>query len=122
MKKTEFNKLKALWYKKLEESGFTDIEQDEIYLKRGVSVIDPRRITWQSQAEYYHMATNFLNDHRFRSNLEKVMWEYRSEGMSIRDIAITLSKALTKPIPRMSAWRIINRLEQLMKKRYGVIK
>lgn len=122
MKKTEFNKLKSEWYKRLAESGFEDIEQDEIYLKRGTSLIDRRRVTWESQAEYYQMATYFLNEYKFESNLERAMWEYHMNAISVRDIAQTLGEVLKKYIPRMNVWRVINRLERAMFKKYGVTK
>ena len=122
MKKTEFNKLKSEWYKRLAESGFEDIEQDEIYLKRGMSLIDPRRVTWESQAEYYQMATYFLNEYKFKSNLERTMWEYHMNGISVRDIAQTLGEVLKRYIPRMNVWRVINLLERAMFKKYGVTK
>ncbi len=121
MTKRDFNKLKANWYSKLARSGFEDIEQDEEYLKRGVSTIDPRRVTWESQAQYYQMTTDFLNDYEFNSNLERIIWEYHSNGISGRDIAITLTKA-KQPINRMTVWRVIKRLESEMKKIYGVTK
>jgi hypothetical protein len=121
VKKSEFNKLKALWYKKLERSGFKDIEQDEVYFKNSnVSVIDQRRVTWQSQAEYYQMATDFLNVHPFKSRVERIIWEYHANGISTRDIADILNKVRKNKILRMTVWRIVKRLEIIMKKMYLV--
>jgi hypothetical protein len=125
MKKADFNKLKAKWYKRLEQSGFRDIEQDEIYFKAAAtSIIDKRRVTWAIQAEYYSMAREFLNDYKFANPLDKAIWAQHADS---RDgISEAFLKKFNKrrkyKIIKMTAWRIVQRLELIMKKQYGVIK
>ncbi len=66
--KAELKRLQKIWYKKLERAGFDDIEQDELFFKVGSKgVIDKRRVTWEIQAEYYQMASDFLNVYDFAS-------------------------------------------------------
>lgn len=126
MKKPD-QKLKAKWYKKAgfddPESPHFDIEQDEIYFKgRGTSVIDYRQAAWESTSEYYYLATMFLQEHKFKSNLERIIWEYHSNGLSVVDIAETLTKVRRRKLGRMTVWRALKKLELIMKKQYGVIK
>ncbi len=124
MKKAEFNKLKAKWYKKLEKSGFQDLEQDEIYFKRAnfTTRNRTREFTWTSIQEYYQMASDFLASHDFESRIEQIIWEYHTNGISTRDIADTLNKVRRKKILRMTVWRIVKRLEAVMKQVNGVTK
>ncbi len=122
MKKTTFNKLKDAWYKKLAKSGFVDVERDEVYLKRNVSTIDYRRVTWESQADYYHMTTHFLNDYAFKNNRQRNIWEYHSNGISTRDIAKILNKVSKKKVTKDTIRMVIFELREEMKKLYGVTK
>lgn len=125
MKKSDFNKLKDKWYAKLERTGFHDIELKSGHLENNSTsggTIDPRRVTWESQAEYYQMATDFLNDWQFEDRIERIIWEYRANGLSPRSIAKTLNKVRRKKINYITVWRMIKRLETEMKKLYGVTK
>ncbi len=122
MKKTTFNKLKDAWYKKLAKSGFVDVERDEVYLKRNVSTIDYRRVTWESQADYSHMTTHFLNDYAFKNNRQRNIWEYHSNGISTRDIAKILNKVSKKKVTKDTIRMVIFELREEMKKLYGVTK
>lgn len=97
-KQTEFKKLQAKWYKKLEKDGFEDIEQDEDNLKQWASTYFISRYTnfvgksgkkdkaydatwFTSQIEYYQMAGRFLHEHTFQSPAEKLIWQLHSEGV-----------------------------------------
>lgn len=91
----EFLKLKKFWYKKLEKSGFSDCEQDEDNLK----IWDGHRIkakytpdTFQAKEEYYRMAGNFLNDHTFEDKMDKLIWEFHTEGHSAPEIVRMFKK------------------------------
>lgn len=85
----QFDKLKAKWYKKLEKSGFVDIEQDEDHLKQWYStrfkvVYDP--VLFKAKEDYYRLARQFLHEHPFKSKYERLVWEYHSEGVGRREI------------------------------------
>ncbi len=123
-----FKTLKAKWYAKLKRSGFDDLEIEETGLLRGGPPIRnaiPRRDgrdggPWESKAEYYRLAEHFLNEHEFDSKLEKIIWEYHSNGMSVRDIALTLNKVRKKKTTRNPVWEIVAELRTKMYALYGV--
>lgn len=124
MKKSEFDKLQAKWDAKLKKFGFHDIESRATgRLENNTTsggVIDKRRVTWESQAEYYALARYFLNDYDFKDNVERIIWEYHTEGISIRDITDILNKVRKKKVSRKPIWETVHRLENEMKKMYGV--
>lgn len=117
---TEYEKLRAIWYKKLDKAGFKDIERDEDNLKSWTATKVNRSLhSWESKEAYYQMATNFLSDYTFASNTEKLIWEYHAEGISTRDIAKLLkNKVKTMVVSRTTMWATVRRLEKIMKKMY----
>ncbi len=86
--------LKMSWYNHLESMGFDDIEKKS----SGISV----SVSWHSAEEpqedqpsifddgklnYYQWVGNKLNESRFRSETDRLIWEHHSEGLSRREIA-----------------------------------
>ncbi len=118
---SEYDKLRAEWYKKLKDEGYEDIESSETHLRFYSSTFAREKslLSWEAKQAYYQMATTFLAENRFRSKLERIIWEYHANGMSGRDIAKTLEKVKIH-INRMTVWRIVSRLEKKMKKKYLV--
>lgn len=123
-KPQSLNELKKIWYKKLEESGFEDLEADETRMKKSLQTIFNRKSVteqyggWQAKAAYYQMCDRFLLEHPFTTELEKAIWEYHTNAISFRDIAETLKKANILPASRQSVFRVVHRLETIMKARY----
>lgn len=119
-KKTEYERVRDVWYKRLKDEGFVDIEHSDGSINSGV----PRGISGQDPElrelteEYYNMATQFLNDHEFESELDKVIWEYHTNGLSPRNIAKVLNDAKVIKIGFVKIWRIIKNLEAIMKRQY----
>lgn len=106
-----------LWYKKLQKEGFEDIESDEHHLKFYTSQFAAKFIpeTWQAKARYYQMATNFLEEYKFNTKLEQVVWEYHVNAISYRDIAKILKKVrLVKNTNRTTIYKMIKRLKEKM--------
>lgn len=118
--KTEYQKQKEIWYKKLKQSGFEDIESDENNLKEWSSKFARKKSLESMIAKqtYYNLATQFLNIFAFETELEKVVWTYHTEGISVRNIAKTLKKAKIKKINRQKVWLIVKKLRTAMKKMY----
>ena len=123
VKKLSLRALKKHWYKKLKDSGFDDIE----YAGGTMRIGHPRRTAiWdpflrECTEEYYAMCTNFLNEYKFKNNLERAIWEYYSNGLSVREISVILKGLKTKrKIGKShdSVWRLIKDLESKMKKKY----
>lgn len=117
---TEYDKIRAVWYKRLEEDGFYDIEQDDNNLKVwSLSFVRKRPLElMESREAYYHMARKFLNDYAFADAKERYIWEQHAEGFGTREIAKTLLTSFQVKTNRTSVWQIIRRLEIHMKTLY----
>lgn len=119
-KKSEFERVQDFWYKKLKDSGFNDIE----YADGSIAVGLPRSVKWKDEdlrqitQDYYCMAYHFLNSYQFDTELEKIMWEYHSEGLSARDISKLLKQTKVKKISRDRVWVKLKKLENIMKGLY----
>ena len=111
----EFKKLEDKWEEKLKKSGFEDIERP---LKRkdglrsgppGSKSPDGRMLInfvasksavdqdqeheqCEQSKEYYRVAGQFLWEHKFTSETERVAWQLHAEGLSILDIMAELAK------------------------------
>lgn len=121
---TEYEKQRDIWYKKLDKSGFKDIEQDENHLKRPstalITVSSYRnKESIEAKIRYYSLAEHFLNEYKFENNIERMIWEYHSNGLSARDITKIL-KSLKKKANRDSVWRVIKRLRTIMYGLYNI--
>lgn len=122
---SEFKKLKELWYKKLRDSGFTDIEYSNESLKtvkRSDHFTRKRAQTqyggFERKRDYYYLANHFLNEHAFEKELHKVIWEYHTNGISIRKITDLLTGTKIIKINRTTVWAIIKNLKTIMNKMY----
>ncbi len=90
-KTSKFKALKDKWYKKLEKSGFEDIEDNKYeepklkayhYLR--FKVVEPS--VHAARAKYYENCRGVLANHRFQSPLYRRIWELHTEGLSLREI------------------------------------
>lgn len=117
-----FSQLKAEWYAKLKASGFVDIEQDESKLVTWALYIATNsgresQIEREAKIEYTSMAARFTHDYKFSIELEKVIWEYWANGLSVREIETVLNKAGIS-IKKSKVWNIVHKLELIMKSMY----
>ncbi len=116
-KKSEYSKLKTLWYKKLKAEGFVDIEHEDGSINSGV----PRTMKYKNPQlrdatqEYYYIANNFLHNYKFACELDKIMWEYHSNGISIRNIVALLHQTKVTKTNRVKVWKTLKTLEKIMK-------
>lgn len=119
-KKTEYERIRDVWYKKLKDSGFEDIEQPGGSINSGV----PRSMNFQEEdlrqitQDYYCMAYHFLNSYEFDSELERVIWDYHTNGLSLRNIVKLLKQTKVSKASKDKVWRIVSRLENIMKGLY----
>jgi len=121
----EFKDLQKEWYQKLADTGFVDLEQHELHSRRyrssGVKKYGKYSQEWNdSKAEYYNLAGKFLNEYRFRNRIQKVIWEYHTNGISTRDIADILNRTNVVKTNRTYVWEIVRDLRIKMKARYLV--
>ena len=116
--------LKEIWYAKLKEAGFDDIEQDEYKLKmwsNRVYIENPNPVQREAKETYYILASRFLHDYKFKNQKDKIIWEYHANGISMRNIVKILEDVKIKT-NRNAVCVIVNRLATEMKKMYGVTK
>ncbi len=106
-KSTEFKKLQKKWYKKLQETGFVDIEQNEYELKNSTTGIP---FTAEETVKYYTLASAYLQSTDFESLTEKLIWFLHSEGETGRTIGAALSRSASY------VSKIINKHEERMLK------
>ena len=118
--KTELEKQTAIYYKKLKREGFDDIE----YPNGSIRSAFPKNARnkapdyWEHIHEYYYVANHFLHEYQFETKIDKIIWTYHAEGLSVRDIANTLKKVKIKKKQRGAVHNTIKRLESIMKKMY----
>lgn len=87
--KTNLDSLKALWYKKLKESGFTDIEdnQERLIDYHNNRFLDKNPLEFESQRRYYELAGQMLHTYNFRDSEQKTIWTLHCQGKSNQTIA-----------------------------------
>lgn len=93
----QFLKLQQKWYKKLEKSGFKDIESP---LKPGQPLkhwdsidfqLDHTKETFLEKQRYYELAGQLLHSFKFKSRIDRRIWKMHAEGVSTTDIAKKLN-------------------------------
>jgi hypothetical protein len=87
----EFRKLRTAWYKKLERSGFRDIEifheahLDPESVMHGVSTGDLRRSLYKPETEeYFSLARGHVHD--IEDPRIRLVWALHAEGWGITNI------------------------------------
>lgn len=119
MKKTEFETLRAEWYGKLKDSGFKDIENKRGSVGRGAPRVDNIvQVQQEAILEYYSMARQFLVEHEFTSDSEKLIWSLHAEGDSARDISDKLCTQHSTKLKKTRVWEIVKALETAMRSKY----
>lgn len=116
-KRDELKKLQQEWYKRLEDEGFEDIEQDEEHLKVWHGHSFSNKFSpdlFEAKTEYYQAAGRFLHEYAFSDETEKTIWEQHANGISIRNIVKTLTKQGVKTYKR-KVDETVQRLRKEMK-------
>lgn len=111
--------LKAIWYKKLEKSGFHDIESNENDLKWSSNsqakqnLHEDRKEFNKNKENYFRLAGYFLNDHNFESIIEKTIWDAHASGTGHKRIPALLKKINIK-MAATQVLKIIHKLRDIM--------
>jgi len=89
MEPAEYQRLKAVWDKKLKKSGFVDIESENGMLKRWSIkfILDAKRPSVLYRDEYYRYASHYLFEYKFKCRQDKQIWRFHTEGYSLRETA-----------------------------------
>ncbi len=126
-KNKSYQEVRDTWYRKLEKSGFQDIETNEFNLKNDSNIFTKKKTKYHNgggdaKYEYFYMARQFLNDYKFKNKREEIIWAYWSEGMSVEDIAETLQKTkiFPKKFTRNMVWYTLKPLKEKMLEMYLV--
>lgn len=107
----ELKELQKVWYAKLKEHGFKDLEDSEGRLKvYSATPSGPQGVRSAAEAEmrknYYREASMAVYDHRFSHKLDKTVWALHAEGHTISFIQDNLG------LSRGKVQRMINRLKR----------
>lgn len=104
MQRQKLKELTLHWYKKLEASGFRDIESGP-YLKQWDHISFQSKYTpdeFLDKQNYSLAASHFLLTHPFSSTQEKEIWELHAEGNSYREIVTKLREKIAPHSPHCS--------------------
>jgi len=112
----EFKKLEKIWYDKLKNEGFHDIEsgREDRLLKEWSSNFFRNKfnqIKYESTVAYYDAARKILVSHKFKNAIQQKIWEMHTEGISEREIARTL-----KMYKKSMVHYVISQISKLIKK------
>lgn len=118
-KNKDFASLQAEWTKKLEKSGFVDIEQPDGRLKTHATtrLRATTQIRYESNEQYFRLAGFFYYDHEFVNHKEKQIWFLHSNGVPIRESVRRLRKQGYRA-DKTSVHETIQELVKLMYERY----
>lgn len=95
----EFAALKKLWYAKLKDSGFYDLEtfNNKYIRKMWNGSLVSTRMRRDAKQDYYLLAGRWTHTYEnFRSDAEKEIWSLYADGLSTHQIA----KKLQIPLMR----------------------
>ena len=115
MKKTkEFITLQKEWYARLKEDGFIDTEyfnkktmEPFDYQVREGSKFKVSPEEFEQKRHYYILASQFLHEYDFATELDKEIWRLHAEGEPHRAIAIQTKCS------KIKALRTIQRLKKI---------
>lgn len=113
-------KLQTSWYKKLENEGFEDIEQDEDNLKLwSIEFFRTRynKSLYEAKEEYYRLAGSFLYEYSFKDATDKFIWKLHAQAISTRDIEEKLKATPHKHIKKDAINDIVRKLAKEMIKK-----
>jgi hypothetical protein len=108
-----FKELDYEWKQKLEDSGFQDIEKSEDGYKLRKQTFDAEEpIKHQMQVEQNNLCHRILSEYSFKRDLDKLIFELHTQGLSVRQIESYLTKHAYKSIYFTRIGRIINQIKK----------
>lgn len=122
----KFKQLNAKWADKIAKDkqpdgkpAFKDIEHDEDTLSAYSSrYLKYPTYVWDLKSAYYSLCESFLQKYEFESNYERIVWEYHTNGLGVREIAKILRKLKYRKKGQFPVWKTVHRLESIMKQTY----
>jgi hypothetical protein len=123
-KTPQFKKLQEKWYKKLKDEGFNDIEkgEDTLMVCNSTAFRKSRYPieSYNAKVRYFALAGQFLNDNKFETRKDKIVWELHTNGKSTREIETELKRRKILNPSRDMTNKIIRRLAKEMLKKYDL--
>ena len=115
-----FKELQDEWSKKLESSGFKDIEDKNEVIKRGSWDFRSRERREERirKEEYFTQAIYFLNDYVFDNDIDRVIWRLHSEGDTVRNTSEYLRENHPPGLNFGNVQKVILRLRREMREFY----
>ncbi len=119
-----FKLLQSKWYGKIAKKGFKDIEgpsgmlneysgshyHEEFSQQVGSKTPNSSKVVKELQAEYYRLATAFLNTKRFKKIeplLQKMVWRLHVNGASTREIGTKLGVSTMSVQRRIDKTKVV---------------
>lgn len=93
---TEHKALKAKWKKKLERSGFYDIEDDQGRIIDHKTIQDLQKLCgfrigfMEAIRDYFYWAGGMVSRGKFKSSADRKIWKLHAEGLSSREIELSV--------------------------------
>jgi hypothetical protein len=96
IKDQAYKQMQQIWYDKLKEGGFQDIENnqtgllkewDKSFFRHGFNIIQ-----YASTLNYYERAREMLFSYEFKNIYHKRIWTFHCDGLSERKIALKVRK------------------------------
>lgn len=81
----DFKTLQKMWYQRLKDDGFIDIENKEWHSRYFVTQYSP--VQFANKQEYFRRAQIFLHEFPFKNRRDRKIWRLHSEGFTLREIA-----------------------------------
>ncbi len=107
----EFLELNAEWDKKLEDSGFEDIEKTEYNDFVRPQEFTKRKVKYEGGFDYYKYCQLVLREYDFKRDIDRFIFECHTEGLSVRDIEIRLAETSVRKLKYRVISDIINKIK-----------
>lgn len=107
-----FKQLQKIWYKKLKDSGFEDIEKENGELKDFHSFKFQRThspVSFELNARYYELASQLTHEYPFKSRRDKQVWVRHANGETLEQIAKEMG------LSHNQTWRIVDKISSCIK-------
>lgn len=110
-KTQEFKLLQREWYKRLEQSGFKDIEKESgagLIMKRSGTEIRYQKkdsVTRSAKERYFEILSEKVETTVFVDDLDRQIMSFLRDGMS----KVEMTKRLTKKIHRATIYKRMNK-------------
>lgn len=110
----EFRQQQDLWYSKLRESGFEDLEDRSGWIEdynsyKLLSRKNFNLVAYEITQEYYSWACEKLHTAKFKCQRDQTIWEYHAQGLTGAEISVHIG------LERTWINRVIKKIKNYLK-------